>query len=131
MAGMPRQFLLFLLTGGIAAAVNFSSRILYQFVVDFSFAVVLAYVTGMVTAFVLARTFVFTRSSSGTKKSFTWFTLVNLLAVLQTWGISLWLAYQVLPHIGIEAFRYEIAHAVGLIVPVLTSFIGHKYLSFR
>jgi len=131
MAGVPRQFLLFLLTGGIAAAVNFFSRMLYQRVVNFSVAVVLAYVTGMVTAFLLARTFVFQRGSSSNKKSFAWFTLVNVLAVLQTWGISVWLAYHVLPSFDVETLRYEISHAVGLIIPVFTSFIGHKYLSFR
>jgi len=131
MAGVSRQFLLFVLTGGIAAAVNFLSRMLYQLAVNFSVAVVLAYLTGMITAFVLARTFVFARGSSGTKQSFAWFTLVNVLAVLQTWGISVWLAYHVLPAMGIETFRYEIAHAIGLIIPVFTSFIGHKYLSFR
>jgi len=131
MANVSRQFLLFLLTGGIAAAVNFFSRMLYQLVVNFSVAVVLAYVTGMITAFVLARAFVFGRSSAGTKKSFAWFALVNGLAILQTWGISIWLAYHMLPYFGIDAFRYEIAHAVGLVIPVFTSFIGHKYLSFR
>jgi len=131
MAGVSRQFVMFLLTGGIAAGVNFFSRMLYQRVVIFSVAVVLAYVTGMVTAFVLARMFVFARGSSSTKKSFAWFTLVNVLAVLQTWGISIWLAYHVLPFLGIDVLRYEIAHAVGLVIPVFTSFIGHKYLSFR
>jgi len=131
MAGVSRQFVLFLLAGGIAAAVNFFSRMLYQLAVSFSIAVVLAYVTGMLTAFVLVRTFVFQRSSSGDKKSFAWFALVNILAVLQTWGISIWLAYQVLPYFDIEAFRYEISHAAGLVIPVFTSFIGHKYLSFR
>jgi len=131
MAGVSRQFALFLLTGGIAAGVNFFSRMLYQRVVNFSVAVVLAYVTGMVTAFVLARMFVFARGASSTKKSFAWFTLVNVLAVVQTWGISIWLAYHVLPFFGIDALRYEVAHAVGLVIPVFTSFIGHKYLSFR
>ena len=57
-----RQFLVFLLTGGIAAAVNFGSRILYNQWMGFSAAIVLAYITGMVTAFVLARLFVFRAS---------------------------------------------------------------------
>ena len=45
-----RQFLVFLLTGGIAAAVNFGSRILYNQWMGFSAAIVLAYITGMVAA---------------------------------------------------------------------------------
>ena len=54
-----RQFVMFLITGGLAAAVNFGSRILYNQWMGFSAAIVLAYITGMVTAFVLARIFVF------------------------------------------------------------------------
>jgi len=131
MTRLSRQFMLFLLTGGVAAAVNFFSRMLYQLVMSFASAVVVAYLTGMVTAFILAKKFVFQHAASDTRTSFFYFALVNLLAVLQTWGISLLMAYHVLPWCGIDAFRYEIAHAIGLVIPVLTSFIGHKYLSFR
>ena len=66
---MNRQFLGFLLTGGLAAAVNFGSRIVYNRWLDFSSAVVLAYLTGMVTAFILARSFVFTQSSQSVQRS--------------------------------------------------------------
>jgi putative flippase GtrA len=52
---MSRQFLIFVATGGFAAMVNFGSRIVYNRWTDFSSAVVLAYLTGMLTAFVLAR----------------------------------------------------------------------------
>lgn len=97
----------------------------------FSAAIVLAYVTGMVTAYVLARLFVFRGAEVGVVRSATWFALVNLLAVLQTWAVSVWLAYQVLPTLGVIRFDKEIAHFVGIVVPVFTSFIGHKYLSFR
>ena len=126
-----RQFLLFLLTGGFAAAVNFGSRIVYSQWLSFSTAVILAYVTGMVTAFVLARLFVFKQSTQAVHHSAFYFVLVNLVAVLQTWAISLGLAYYVLPAAGITNFVEEIAHAVGVAVPVFTSYIGHKRWSFR
>lgn len=126
-----RQFLLFLLTGGFAAAVNFGSRIVYSQWLSFSTAVILAYVTGMVTAFVLARLFVFKQSTQAVHHSAFYFVLVNLVAVLQTWAISLGLAYYVLPAAGITIFVEEIAHAVGVAVPVFTSYIGHKRWSFR
>jgi putative flippase GtrA len=86
---MSRQFLAFLITGGLAAAVNFGSRILYNQWVEFSSAVILAYLTGMITAFLLARTFVFTDGSQSVKRSATFFVLVNAVAVLQTWRISM------------------------------------------
>lgn len=128
---MSRQFVIFLVTGGLAAAVNFSSRILYNQWVDFSVAVVLAYLTGMVTAFVLARHFVFTESSQSMQRSALWFVVVNMVAVIQTWVISMLLAYYVLPRMGLTKFIPEIAHAVGVVVPVFTSYLGHKRFSFK
>lgn len=126
-----RQFLVFLLTGGLAAVVNFVSRIAYNVWVDFSTAIILAYLTGMVTAFVLARTFVFTESKTTLRRSILFFSLVNLAAVAQTWLISMGLALFALPALGVSRFVPEIAHAVGVMVPAFTSYLGHKYWSFR
>ncbi len=128
---MSRQFVIFLVTGGLAAAVNFGSRIVYNQWVNFPIAVVLAYLTGMVTAFVLARYFVFTESELSIQRSALWFVVVNIVAVIQTWLISMLLAYYLLPRMGLTRFIPEIAHAVGVVVPVFTSYLGHKRLSFR
>ncbi|MEK0429221.1 MAG: hypothetical protein RI962_966 [Pseudomonadota bacterium] len=128
---MSRQFLIFVATGGFAAMVNFGSRIVYNRWTDFSSAVVLAYLTGMLTAFVLARLFVFTDSEQPMRRSAFWFVLVNLIAVLQTWAISMLLAFYLLPMMGVARFIPEIAHAVGVTVPVFTSYLGHKHWSFK
>lgn len=126
-----KQFLAFLITGGFAAAVNFGSRILYNLWTSFSLAIVLAYITGMITAFVLARLFVFRESTQSLHHSALYFVLVNVAAVAQTWVVSMGLAKYVLPAMGIAGYVEEIAHAVGVMVPVFTSYIGHKRLSFR
>lgn len=126
-----RQFVAFLLTGGVAGIVNFGSRILYSRVVDFSSAILLAFLTGLVTAFVLARTFVFVDSRQSLGRSGMLFVLVNLVALLQTWTISLGLAHYLFPSLGVSRFAEEMAHAVGIAVPVVTSYLGHKYWSFR
>jgi putative flippase GtrA len=126
-----RQFLAFLITGGLAASVNFFSRMLYNLWVNYSVAIVLAYLTGMVTAFVLARLFVFKDSQQPLHHSVMYFILVNLVAVAQTWVISMALAYHALPAMGIRRFVPEIAHAVGVVVPVFTSYLGHKRWSFQ
>ena len=125
------QFLLFLLTGGVAAIVNFASRIFYSQWLDFSSAVVLAYLNGMVTAFVLAKLFVFRQSRQSVHRSATFFILVNLLAAAQTWLVSMSLAHYALPVLGLTRFVDEIAHAVGIAVPVFTSYLGHRHWSFR
>ena len=122
--------MMFLLTGGFAAVVNFGSRILYSVWLDFSMAIILAYVTGMLTAFVLFRTFVFNRSLRSVHRSAVAFVLVNLLALLQTWAISVGLANYLLPYLGVRWPTLEVAHAIGVIFPVFTSYLGHKHWSF-
>lgn len=126
-----RQFLIFLLTGAIAAMINFGSRFIYNRWMDFSSAVILAYITGMITAFILAKIFVFKESSRPVHHSAGIFILVNIFAALQTWAISMALVYYVFPWMGVVSFTREIAHAIGIVVPVFTSYIGHKHWSFR
>ena len=128
---MSRQFLFFLLTGGTAAVVNFGSRILYSTWLDFSSAVIIAYVTGMITAFVLAKLFVFKESNQSVHRSAMFFILVNIVAVAQTWAISMVLAYYFFPWLGVTSLVQEISHGIGVVVPVFTSYIGHKRWSFR
>lgn len=131
---MTAEFVRFLLTGGFAAAVNFLSRILYDTFVSFSVAIVLAYLTGMVTAYVLARLLVFKKSDRSVRDEMLWFSLINVAAVLQTWLVSMALYLYVLPQMMgnvLEVWHKEIAHFVGIVVPVFTSFLGHKYLTFR
>ncbi|MDO8907577.1 MAG: GtrA family protein [Pseudohongiella sp.] len=126
-----RQFLAFLVTGGIAALTNFGSRLAYNQWMSYSSAIILAYITGMIVAYLLARMFVFTSSRQPLSHSVLFFLLINLLAVTQTWLVSMLLAYQLLPALGIQTLVPEIAHAVGIVVPVFTSYLGHKYWSFR
>ena len=126
-----RQFVFFVATGGTAAVVNFASRIFYNQWLNYSSSIIVAYMTGMVTAFVLARLFVFTETSQAWHRSAMAFTLVNIAAVVQTWIISMGLATYVLPSAGVTRFAPEIAHATGVIFPVFTSYLGHKYYSFR
>jgi putative flippase GtrA len=124
------EFGRFLFAGGIAALANFFSRIFYSEFLSFSSAIVVAYVTGMVTAYVLNRLFVFEKGQHSTGKELAYFTLVNLFAVLQTWAVSMLLYRYFLEGI-VDLYAKELAHFIGVVVPVFTSFIGHKYLTFR
>ena len=126
-----RQFLAFVLVGGLAALVNFGSRQVYIQWLAFSPAIVLAYLTGMCTAFVLNRWLVFTPREGQWLQSWLYFCLVNLAAVAQTWLVTLGLADHLLPSLSVAQHRQEIAHAVGVMVPVFTSYLGHKRWSFR
>lgn len=128
---VSRQLLLFILTGGTAAGVNFGTRIIYNHWMSFSLSVLCAYLTGMLTAFILAKLFVFKQSQQSLNRSAIYFTLINIIAVFQTWTISLGLINYVFPFIGLRSFVQEMAHGIGLIVPVFTSYFGHKHFSFK
>ena len=126
-----KQFLAFLITGGIAALANFGSRFAFSEYFSFGTAVILAYLIGMVTAFVLAKLFVFETSRHSTKKEFFYFTLVNVVAIIQTYIISVGLVEYLFPSIKFSFYPEAAAHAIGVVFPVFTSFIGHKYFSFK
>lgn len=128
---VSKQFLLFVITGGIAALVNFGSRIVYSTLMSYSAAIVVAYITGMLTAFLLAKLFVFRNSRRSLAQSATAFAIVNVLAVLQVWIVSISLATYILPEIGVDSHAQELGHAIGVAVPVFTSYLGHKHFSFR
>ncbi|WP_024891519.1 GtrA family protein [Luteimonas huabeiensis] len=126
-----RQFLLFILAGGVAAIANFGSRIILSLALPYTAAIAVAYCIGMAAAFALNRRFVFTHADNSLHSQATWFILVNILAVLQTLAISLLLARWLFPVIGMTFYPETVAHAFGVAVPVVTSYIGHRALTFR
>jgi len=128
---MSRQFFHFLVAGGLAACVNFFSRILLNIWMPYSAAIVVAYVFGMVTAFILNRLLVFRDADNALGHQLIWFTAVNVAAVFQTLIVSLLLARIVFPWLDFRWHGETLAHAFGVAVPVLTSFVGHKKLTFR
>lgn len=125
------RFLKFLAVGGFAAAVNFFSRIALSRCMRYSVAIVLAYLLGMFTAFVLNRLLVFRHTSNPLLVQASWFVVVNALALLQTLAISLSLVKWGLPWMGWNWHPELVAHAFGVAAPVITSYFGHKRFSFR
>jgi putative flippase GtrA len=126
-----KEFVRFLFAGGLAALVNFLSRIIFNLWFDFSVSVYLAYITGMVTAFFLKKQFVFAKGRQPLSHSIGFFILVNLVAFLQTLAVTMAFFHYVLPYFGIVKMTHEISHAGGILAPVITSYIGHKRWSFR
>jgi len=124
------QFIRFVVTGGIAAVVNLVSRYFLNFAMSFPYAVAVAYLFGMTTAYVLGRKYVFDRSGRSVADEFWRFTLVNVVAALQVWVISVALGEYVFPAVGFERFHLEVAHLIGVAVPIFTSYIGHRHFSF-
>ncbi|MBK9616897.1 MAG: GtrA family protein [Uliginosibacterium sp.] len=125
------QFVRFLAAGGFAAACNYGSRFLFSLWLGYELSIVLAYLVGMTVAFLLMRAYVFDATGKALAPQVAKFVAVNLLAVLQTLVISVVLARWVLPALGVVRHGEAIAHLVGVLVPVLTSYAGHRLATFR
>ena len=133
---LSNRFFRFLLAGGFAALINFGSRFFYNMFVDFSMAVILAFMTGLTTGYLLNKIYVFTSSGNTVVQEMSWFVFINMLALLQTWGLSVYLAHLLPEYIPVSGSRGHqlsdaLAHGAGVLLPVFTSYIGHKYLTFR
>ncbi len=125
-----KEFIQFVIVGGFAAGVNFVSRIIFSQWMSFSLAVVVAYGVGMVTAYLLSKFLVFAPSGKRAHEEFFHFTLINLAAVVQVWLISVGLAEYAFPWLAFDFYPEEVAHFIGLSVPVVTSYLGHKHFTF-
>lgn len=129
------QFFLFVLCGGIAAFANIGARVFFSLWINYSAAIILAFFVGMATAFILFRAFVF----SGNKEQFQfnvisqigWYLFINALGLLQTWGISVLLNNYIFLFMDFHFYKETTAHIIGVMVPIITSYLGHKFLTFR
>lgn len=125
------RFLRFLIVSGLAAMTNFGSRILFSQFFNYSLAIVFAFVVGLTTAFILNRALVFPTSRNTLRVQMFWFLAINLGALVLTLAMSLLFARIILPALGVHYWIEEIAHAIGILAPVLTSYLGHKNLTFK
>jgi putative flippase GtrA len=126
------QFARFLALGGCAAAINWLSRFPLERIMAFPAAVAVAYMIGMVVAFTLFRRYVFPASPQPMERQVKFFILVNLAGIVQVWGVSMLLVYYIFPAIGfIGALVEPIGHGIAIGVPTISSYFGHRYLTFK
>ena len=125
------RFLRYLVAGAVAAAANYGSRFGFSVWVPFEVAVVLAFVVGLCTGFHLMRQYAFEAHHGPIRDQAAKYLAVNLLALAQTLVISSLLARWLLPWLGVMQHREALAHAVGVAVPVLTSYFGHRLATFK
>jgi putative flippase GtrA len=128
---LPSAFLRFVVSGGIAAGANILARIALSQVMAYEWAVALAYLVGMATAYGLMRVFVFERSGGSATGEVGRFVLVNLVALVQVWIVSVGLARWLFPAIGFAWHADTVAHVIGVLSPVIASYVGHKHFTFR
>ena len=124
------QFTRFVVLGGLAALVNFGSRFLFSLAMPFEAAVVCAYALAAATGFILFRLFVFPGSGRPLSQQSIAFLIVSAAGMALTWIVSVGLLRFVFPAIGFSGPREAVAHAVGLSVPIITSYFGHRRFTF-
>ncbi len=127
---MSQQFLKFFFSALAAAAVNFIARILLDPYIGYQNAIVIAYVIGTVVAFFLYQREVFGQGLRPLWQEIGLFVFVTLAAIAQTLIVSVLLADHLFPAVGWVWYGKEIAHVIGMGVPMFSSFLGHKYLTF-
>jgi putative flippase GtrA len=118
-------------TGGIAAGVNIVSRWLLEYLISYEVSIGIAYLIGMTTAFFLARIFVFEPVADAAHWQFVRFAMVNAAAFAQVWLVSVGLARIVFPAIGFTSEPELVAHVIGVMSPIVSSYVLHKRFSFR
>ena len=128
---LNRHFLLFLGVNTFAAVVNFSSRIFLGEFMSYTLSIIVAYIVGMIVSFSLCRLFLFQESNNKKSSEILYFTVINIVSVILTVCISLFMF-----HIGLLMMRdlflrEEVAHGIGLCAPAFLSYLGHKYITFR
>jgi putative flippase GtrA len=123
-------FAKFLLAGGLAAAANFGSRLALQPVVGFNAAVVLAYLVGFLTAFVLNRAFVFPKSGKSLRREIGWFFLFNLIAFPVVVAAAILLRDYVFSRFLTRGLAETVAHGCAILVPVVFNFAAHRLVTF-
>jgi putative flippase GtrA len=126
-----RQFVRFLLCGGLAAGLNWASRFLFSMWMPFEYAVVTAFFMGLSSGYVLMRLYVFETKEAPVLLQISKYVAINMLALVQTLLISVVLLRWLLPAVGISNHADALAHFVGVLTPVVTSYFGHKLITFR
>jgi putative flippase GtrA len=130
-AGLRKQFWRFLVAGGAAAAANFGSRFLFSQWVRYEWAIVLAFLVGLTLGFSLMRGYVFSASGKPIVPQLVMYLTVNLLALLQTMLVSVALDRWVLRSLGSVSVAQALAHLVGVLVPMVTSYFAHRSATFK
>jgi putative flippase GtrA len=125
------RFVRFLLTGGFAALVNLGSRYVLNESMSFEAAVAVAYLAGVVTAYALAKIFVFDKSGSAVATEFRRFVIVNILSLAVVWCVSVGLAIHFFPAVGFRWHAEAVAHFIGVVSPTIISYFAHKHYTFR
>lgn len=128
---MLNEFVKFIAIGALAAFANWLSRFSFSTFSSIEIAIVLAYLVGMTVAYSLWRVFVFPNSIVKRERQMLRFAIVNAVAFVQVWVVTVALIRFAVPYLGMEQYGEAMAHAVGVGSTTVTSYLAHKYFTFE
>ena len=123
-----KEKLLFLICGGFAAFVNFSSRIFFSIFLDLYISIIFAYILGMITAYYLFKNFVFVSLQGNKGGSPLSFVFVNVIALLQIYLVTV-LSKDIFYKFFDNEYLY-LAHGLAILTSVFSSYWLHKNFTF-
>nr|VFJ67898.1 MAG: Putative flippase GtrA (transmembrane translocase of bactoprenol-linked glucose) [Candidatus Kentron sp. FW] len=125
-----KQFLEFVAVGGLAASLNWVSRIILGNWMPFSAAVIFAYAIGMIVAFMLNSLFVFPTSRKPKNRQARDFIIVNLVFLPVVWVVSTILE-PVFRSFWMVSYSQAMAHGIAIAVPPFLTFLFYKFFAFE
>lgn len=128
---LNRPFIRFALSGGIAGLANILSRMALSQITNYSAAIVIAFLIGMTTAYVLMKQFVFQETGQRISHEYIRFGIVNMISLAQVWIISIILLKITFPLINNKNISETLSHSIAVFTPVITSYFLHKYFTFK
>ena len=128
---LSKQFLAFLLAGGVAMGVNWVVRIILDIWMPFLGAVMVAYCVGMATANILKARFVFPSNPQHRRRELLYFIGFNVAAFPFVLLISYLLGSVLFSIIMPAAWARAVGHLIALASPAVVNFVAHKFITFR
>jgi len=128
---LSAQFARFLLVGGVALACHWLSRLVFNWAVDYGWAIVVAYLVGILVAFVLNKVYVFPYSERSLNLEISFFFFVNIVAFPVVWVVAYVLGEWVLINYIERQYALGVAHGFAITLPVFVNYALHKLVTFR
>ena len=125
------QFARFLAVGGVALVCHWLSRFAFNIFVSYAWAIVLAYLVGILVAFVLNKIYVFPYSQRSLNFEVSFFFLVNIAAFPVVWAVAYVLGEWLLVDYFPRQVALALAHGFAITLPVFVNYALHKLVTFR
>jgi putative flippase GtrA len=128
---LNRQLLGFLAAGVVSTLLNLGSRYVFERFSSYELALLGANTVGVLSAYCLNRWFVFAPSADPVWAELGRFVAVNLLGIALSWVTAVLLFRWAFPALGVTWHPDLLAHAIGILVPVLPNYFMHKRWTFN